>query len=81
MSVEDRSFKGVVRGGGIVLEEGAALPDGTPVLVTVRKEHGSPGAVLAAMTGEPRVEQEDVDALLAEIERGKRPVRFGSPVE
>ncbi|MCO5165435.1 MAG: hypothetical protein M9894_03585 [Planctomycetes bacterium] len=81
MSDQDRSFKGVVWGGGVVLEEGATLRDGTPVLVTVRNEQGSPGAVLAAMTGEPRVEQEDVDALLTEIERGKRPVRFGSPVE
>ncbi|MGE0710594.1 MAG: hypothetical protein AB7N76_27375 [Planctomycetota bacterium] len=79
---ESRTFRGVVRGGGVVLEQGVGLPDGTPVLVTVDSAaRGTPQAVLAAMAEPPGVSSEDVAELLQEIDRGKRPVQFGSPLD
>ncbi len=42
-SEDSKSFKGVVKGGGVVLESGVSLPEGTPVVVTVQDiEIGSP---------------------------------------
>jgi hypothetical protein len=81
--VEDsKTVKGVVKGGGVVFEQGVTLPEGTPVLVTVqRSETGSPQAVLAAMAQSPGVSDEDAAELLGEIERGKRPLQFGSPLD
>ncbi len=79
---ESKTFRGVVKGGGVVFEQGVRLPDGTPVLVTVESgARGTPQAVLAAMAGPPGVTAEDVAELLQEIERGKRPVQFGSPLD
>ena len=81
-SAESKIFRGVVKGGGVVLVEGVSLPEGTPVLVTVQSgAPGSPEAVLAAMAQSPPLEAEDVAALLLEIERGKRPVQFDSPLD
>lgn len=42
---------------------------------------GSAQAVLSAMAEPPRVREEDVAALLDEIDRGKRPVQFDSPLD
>ena len=79
---DTKTFKGVVRGGGVVFEQGVALPEGTPVLVTVQRDAtGSPQAVLAAMAQSPKVSDEDVAELLRGIERGRRPVQFGSPLD
>jgi hypothetical protein len=82
MGIEDRGFRGVVKGDGVVFEGKVPLPDGTPVLITPRREPtGSPQAVLAAVAAGPKVTEEDVAALLEEIDRGKRPVRFDSPLD
>lgn len=79
---ESKTFRGVVKGGGVVFEQGVRLPDGTPVLVTVEgAARGTPQAVMAAMAEPPGVTAEDVAELLQEIERGKRPVQFGSPLD
>lgn len=79
---ESKTFGGVVKGGGVVFEQGVTLPDGTPVLVTVQSAvRGSPRAVLAAMAESSGVSDDDVAELLGEIERGKRPVQFGSPLD
>ena len=76
------SFKGVVKGGSVVFEDSVSLPEGTPVLVTIRNGAvGSPQAVLAAMAEAPRVGDEDVAALVREIDRGRRPIEFGSPLD
>lgn len=80
--VEDLRVRGVVRDGSVVLEEKVSLPEGTPVLVTIQNTAiGSPQAVLAAMAAEPRVADADVTALLLEIDQGRRPVQFGSPLD
>lgn len=81
--IEDsKTFKGVVKRGVVVFEQGVALPEGTPVLVTVQTEAaGSPQAVLAAMAQPPSVSDEDVAELLQEIDRGRRPVQFGSRLD
>lgn len=77
-----RTFRGVVKEGGVVFEQGVRLPDGTPVLVTVEgAPRGAPQAVLAAMAEPPDVSHEDVEELLQGIERGKQSVRFGSPLD
>jgi hypothetical protein len=70
--VEDRRVKGIVKDGGVVLEERGSLPEGTPVLVTITSSAiGSPQAVLAVMAGAPRLGDEDVAALLHEIGQGE----------
>lgn len=81
--VEDEmSFKGVVKDGSVVFEEEVSLPEGTPVLITVRTETaGSPQTVLRAMAQPPHVGDEDVAALLHEIAGGRRPVQFGTPLD
>lgn len=80
--VEDLKVRGVVKDGSVVLDERLALPEGTQVLVTItHSQVGSPRAVLSAMTAAPQLGDDDVAALLHELDRGKRPVRFGSPLE
>lgn len=57
------------------------LPDGTPVQVSVRPgTAGTPTAVLEATSKPPYLTTEDVAELLQEIEHGKRPVQFDSPL-
>lgn len=81
MAQETKSLKGVVRDGGVVFEEGASLPEGTPVRITVESGRGSPQAVLEAMGQPPHVSEEDVAELVKELERGKRPIQFDSPLD
>ncbi len=82
-------YKGIVRGGAISVEEGAVLPEGTPVEVLVDEDgseevtpegyrKGSTQAVLAALDAPPQCSPEDVDALMNAIEAGKLPVNFES---
>ena len=66
---------------GVVFEEGASLPEGTPVRITVESGRGSPQAVLEAMGQPPHVSEEDVAELVKELERGKRPIQFDSPLD
>ena len=73
--------KGVVKGGTVVLDKVAGLPDGAKVLVTpLEVENGSPQAILAAMDAPPHVKPGDVDELMRLIEKGKRPIRYGNPL-
>src|SRR5262245_60509921 len=60
-----RSYRGVVRGGTVVLlENGAPLSEGTEVLVTpVASAPGTAAAVLAAVEAPPHVPAEWVDEL------------------
>lgn len=75
------AYKGVVKGRTVVLEKVADLPDGAEVLVTpLEAEKGSPQAILAAMDAPPHVKPGDVDELMRLIEKGKRPIRYGSPL-
>ena len=75
------AYKGVVKGRTVVLEKVADLPDGAEVLVTpLEAERGSPQAILAAMHAPPHVKPGDVDELMWLIEKGKRPIRYGSPL-
>jgi len=75
------AYKGVVKGRTVVLEKVADLPDGAEVLVTpLKAENGSPQAILAAMDAPPHVKPGDVDELMRLIEKGKRPIRYGSPL-
>ena len=75
------AYKGVVKGRTVVLEKVADLPDGAEVVVTpLKAKSGSPRAILAAMDAPPHVKPGDVDELMRLIEKGKRPIRYGSPL-
>jgi len=75
------TYRGVVRGGTIVLRENAApLTEGTEVLVTpVASTPGSPSAVVAAVENSPRVPSEWVDELEQLIAQGRRPPTRRNP--
>jgi hypothetical protein len=81
------SYRGIVRGRVIELEDQVVLPEGTEVEVVVKDKkdktlapsgypRGSPNAILAAWEVPPHCTPEDVDTLRQAIEQGKRPVRF-----
>lgn len=81
------TYKGIVKGKVVELEDHVTLPEGTKVEVVVKDSEqeeitsggypkGSPQAILAIFDTPPRCAPEDVDALMEAIERGKRPVRF-----
>lgn len=69
------TVSGIEQHGQIVLNPPAVpFPDGTCVLVTpIDAPTDSGGKLLAAMFAEPRVSEEDVDALEAAIAAGERP--------
>ena len=67
------TIRGRVSNGVVVLENGAGLPNGTPVEVTPLDERKGNAALIAAMEAEPHVSKEDVDELLAAIAAGFRP--------
>jgi hypothetical protein len=76
--------RGVVRGGVVLLAEGASLREGTEVVVTpVIGAAGSAAAVIAAMEDAPKVPAEWVDELEEAILAGRRPpsppVTFSEP--
>ena len=75
------TYKGVIRGQGIVLLEGdVPLPDGTKVLVTpLIPQPGTAEAVLAAVNTPPFVTKEDVEELEKAIAQGKKPLVFFDP--
>jgi hypothetical protein len=73
-------YRGVVRGGVVLLDKDSILTDGTQVLVTpVTSAAGSPAAVLAAVESAPKVPVEWVDELEKLIAEGRRAP--ASPVE
>jgi hypothetical protein len=66
-------YRGVVRGGMVLLDEETPLPEGTEVVVTpVPGRPGSPAAILAAMDNAPTVPTEWVDELEQLIADGQR---------
>ncbi len=67
--------RGIVKGGTVILEKNASLPEGAEVLVTpLGILPGSPQALLAAMKAPPHLTSKDVDEFERLIEAGKRPV-------
>jgi hypothetical protein len=78
------AYRGVVRGGVVVLREQAPLAEGAEVVVTpVEGAPGSPAAVLAAVEASPPVPAEWVDEFEQLIAQGRRPPTnrdpFGDP--
>ena len=75
------AYKGVVRGGNVVFDRPAELPEGAEVLVTeLEAQRGSPQTVLAVVDAAPHVNPKDVDILMGLIEQGNRRVRYANPV-
>jgi hypothetical protein len=67
-------YRGVVRGGVVLLDKNSPLAEGTEVVVTpVAGVLGSPAAILAAMENSPKVPSEWVDELEHLIAEGRRP--------
>lgn len=78
---QEESHRGVIQDGAVVFDRDPGLRDGTPVEVTVRRQPtGAPADVLTAMSQPPHPSDLDVDELLTQIDQGKRPVRFESPL-
>lgn len=86
------TYKGVVKGNVVELENGVQLPEGLTVEVVVKEQdtepaapsdhpRGSRQAILAAFDTTPHCTEEDVDALLEAIEGGRRAVRFEGPFD
>jgi hypothetical protein len=68
------AYRGVVRGGVVLLDKDSRLTEGTEVLVTpVAGAPGSPAAIIAAAEGSPHVPAEWVDELERLIAEGQRP--------
>ncbi|GEM_PF-888553 len=78
------TIRGIAHGKIVELEGGASLPDGTPVEVSVAAPptpecgpsgfpKGSPEAIRHWLMSPPLCTPEDVDALMEEIRRSKRP--------
>ena len=81
------TYKGIVRGKLIELEDSVVLPEGTEVEIVVKGRQGeelapsgypkgSARAILAALDLFARCTPEDVDALVEAIGQGKRTLRF-----
>ena len=67
------AYRGVVRGGVVLLDKDTPLAEGTEVLVTAAAyAPGSPAAILAAMESAPQVPAEWVDELERLIAQGGR---------
>ena len=68
------AYRGVVRGGVVLLDAEMPLTEGTEVLVTpLAGAPGSPAAIVAAMDNAPKVPPEWVDELEQLIAEGRRP--------
>jgi hypothetical protein len=68
------AYRGVVRGGVVLLDKDSILTEGTQVLVTpLAGAPGSSAAILAAMDNAPKVPVEWVDELEKLIGEGRRP--------
>jgi hypothetical protein len=68
------AYRGVVRGGVVLLDDDTPLMEGTQVLVTpLVGAPGTPAAILAAMDSAPKVPPEWVDELEQLIAEGARP--------
>lgn len=68
------TYHGVMRGGVVLLDQGAPLAEGTEVLVTpVSATLSSGAALVAALESAPKVPAEWVDELEQLIAEGQRP--------
>ena len=75
------AYKGIVKGGTVVFDRPAELPEGAEVMVTeLEAKKGSPQTVLAVVEAPPHVDPKDVDELMRLIEKGKRRVRYENPL-
>ena len=75
------AYKGVVKGGTVVFNSPAKLPEGAEVLVSeLEAKKGSPQTVLAVVDAPPHVNPKDVDTLMRFIDRGKRRIRYANPL-
>jgi hypothetical protein len=75
-------YRGVVRGGSVVLADPAQLADGTEVVVMpVSSELGSPAAVLAAVQSAPHVPAAWVDEFEQLLAQGRRPPTKSDPFQ
>ena len=71
---------GRVENGVVVFNNGATLPDGTPVQVTpLPDEASNASAVIAAMESEPHLTCDDIAELDRAIAAGKRPAAAIDP--
>jgi hypothetical protein len=71
--MSNNNYRGVVRGGTVVLlEKSPTLTEGTEVLVTPIGQPGTAAAVLAAVEAPPHVPPEWVDELEQMIAGGRR---------
>jgi len=69
--VSKPAYKGIVKGGTVVFDRPAELPEGAEVLVTeLEAKAGSPQTVLAVVDAPPHVRPEDVDKLMRLIKKG-----------
>lgn len=76
------TYHGVVRGGTVLLDDAARLPDGTEVLVTPTAgsdRRGDPVALLVALKAAPPVPTEWVEELEALIKEGRKPPTHPNP--
>ncbi len=68
------SYKGVVRGKTVILDEDADLPEGTGVMVTpMSPPKGSPQAILEVLKSFTPASHEAAEELRRHIREGKRP--------
>lgn len=78
------SYRGVVRGRTVLLEDDPCLPDGTEVVVTPTPggsdDCAPAAALLAALKTAPPVPPEWVDELEALIAQGRRPPTHEDPL-
>ena len=72
------AYKGIIKGNTIEIEDTLGLPEGTAVEVEIKESslRGSPQAILQHWEITLACTEEDVDALMKEIEKGKKEVRF-----
>jgi hypothetical protein len=74
------TLHGRVENGVVVFDNGATLPDGTPVQVTPMPDQASnASAVIAAMESEPHLTSDDIAELDRAIAAGKRPAAAIDP--
>lgn len=75
------SYRGVVRGNMVVLNDDAELPEGTGVLVTpLPPTKGSPQAILEALQASQPISHDAAQELRRGIAQGKRAASFRDPL-
>ena len=72
------SYKGIIKGNTIELQDVLEYPEGTEVEVEVkeRPSRGNPQSILNYLQTTPACTSDDVTALMTEIDRGKKKIQF-----